>query len=48
MIAEEIENVGGDLNAATGLESTGYFARVLGEHVPLALGVTIESEVPHR
>ncbi len=37
MIAEEIENVGGDLNAATGLESTGYFARVLGEHVPLAL-----------
>jgi predicted Zn-dependent peptidase len=37
MIAEEIENVGGDLNAATGLESTGYFARVLGEHVTLAL-----------
>ncbi len=37
MIAEEIENVGGDLNAATGIESTGYFARVLGEHVPLAL-----------
>jgi len=37
MIAEEIENVGGDLNAATSLESTGYFARVLGENVPLAL-----------
>lgn len=36
-IAEEIENVGGDLNASTGLESTGYYARVLGEDVPLAL-----------
>ncbi len=28
-IAEEIEAVGGDLNAATGLETTAYFARVL-------------------
>lgn len=28
-IAEEIEEVGGDLNAATGLDSTCYFARVL-------------------
>lgn len=28
-IAEEIEAVGGDLNAATGLEHTAYFARVL-------------------
>ena len=28
-IAEEIEAVGGELNAATGLESTAYFARVL-------------------
>ena len=28
-IAEEIEAVGGDLNAATGLEQTAYFARVL-------------------
>lgn len=28
-IAEEIETVGGELNAATGPESTGYFARVL-------------------
>ncbi len=28
-IAEEIEEVGGDLNAATGLENTAYFARVL-------------------
>ena len=30
-IAEEIEDVGGDLNAETGVEQTGYFARVLGE-----------------
>jgi predicted Zn-dependent peptidase len=29
MIAEEIESVGGDLNAATGLDTTSYFARVL-------------------
>lgn len=28
-IAEEIEDAGGDLNAATGLEMTAYFARVL-------------------
>jgi len=28
-IAEEIEAVGGELNAATGLENTAYFARVL-------------------
>jgi predicted Zn-dependent peptidase len=28
-IAEEIEAVGGELNAATGLESTAYYARVL-------------------
>lgn len=28
-IAEEIESVGGELNAATGLESTAYYARVL-------------------
>ena len=35
-IAETIENVGGDLNAATSVEHTGYFARVLKEDVPLA------------
>lgn len=35
-IAEAIENVGGDLNAATSIEHTGYFARVLKEDVPLA------------
>src|SRR5712691_4423862 len=38
-IAETIEAVGGDLNAATSVESTGYFARVLKADVPLALDV---------
>src|SRR6478609_1744680 len=38
-IAEEIEAVGGDLNAATSAESTGYFARVLKADVTLALDV---------
>ena len=38
-IAETIENVGGDLNAETGAEQTGYFAHVLGEDVDLALDV---------
>jgi predicted Zn-dependent peptidase len=35
-IAEAIEDVGGDLNAATSVEHTGYFARVLKEDVGLA------------
>ena len=38
-IAEEIEAVGGDLNAATSVENTSYFARVLKEDVPLALDI---------
>jgi len=38
-IAEEIEAVGGDLNAATGIESTAYYARTLAADVPLALDV---------
>ncbi len=38
-IAEAIEAVGGDLNAATSVELTGYFARVLKADVPLALDV---------
>jgi len=38
-IAEEIEAVGGDLNAATGIETTAYYARVLRADVPLALDV---------
>lgn len=38
-IAEEIENVGGDLNAATSVETTSYYARVLKNDVPLALNI---------
>ena len=38
-IAEAIENVGGDLNAETGVERTGYFARVMGGDVALALDI---------
>lgn len=38
-IAEEIEAVGGDLNAATSVENTSYYARVLKEDVPLALDI---------
>jgi predicted Zn-dependent peptidase len=38
-IAEEIEAVGGDLNAATGVEMTAYYARTLKDDVPLALDV---------
>ncbi|HVX99949.1 MAG TPA: pitrilysin family protein [Pseudorhodoplanes sp.] len=38
-IAEEIEAVGGDLNAATSVETTAYYARVLRSDVGLALDV---------
>ncbi|KIZ39543.1 MULTISPECIES: pitrilysin family protein [Rhodopseudomonas] len=38
-IAEEIEAVGGDLNAGTSTESTAYYARVMKADVPLALDV---------
>jgi len=38
-IAEEIEAVGGDLNAATSIETTTYYARALKADVPLALDV---------
>ena len=38
-IAEEIEAVGGVLNAFTGRELTCYYARVLGSDLPLALDV---------
>ena len=43
-IAEEIEAVGGDLNAATGVEATAYYARMLKADVPLALDVL--SDIP--
>ncbi len=38
-IAEDIENVGGDINAATSAEGTSYTARVLGEDAGVALDV---------
>ncbi len=38
-IAEEIEAVGGHLNAYTGRESTAYYARVLADDAPLALDI---------
>jgi predicted Zn-dependent peptidase len=38
-IAEDIENVGGDINAATSVEYTSYTARVLGETIDVALDV---------
>ncbi|MFQ5785575.1 MAG: M16 family metallopeptidase [Alphaproteobacteria bacterium] len=38
-IAEEIESVGGHLNAYTSRESTAYLARVLKENVPLAVDI---------
>lgn len=38
-IAETIESVGGDINAATSIEHTGYFARVLKDDVALAADI---------
>src|SRR5215470_10365538 len=38
-IAEEIEAVGGDINAATSVETTAYYARVLKGDIPLAIDV---------
>jgi len=38
-IAEEIETAGGEINAATGVETTAYFARVLKDEVPRAVDV---------
>ena len=38
-IAVEIENVGGEMNAATSMESTSYFARVLRDDLPLAVDI---------
>jgi predicted Zn-dependent peptidase len=44
-IAEEIENVGGEVNAATSTETTSYYARVLKDHVPLAVDILAEEEL---
>ena len=38
-IAEEIEEVGGEVNAATSVETTSYYARILKDDVPLALDI---------
>ncbi len=38
-IAEEIEAVGGEVNAATSVETTSYYARILKNDVPLALDI---------
>ena len=38
-IAEEVENVGGHLNAYTSREHTAYYARVLKGDVPLAVDI---------
>ena len=38
-IAEEIESAGGEINAATGMETTTYYARVLKDDWPLALDI---------
>ncbi|MCF6320297.1 MAG: insulinase family protein [Rhizobiaceae bacterium] len=42
-IVEQVENVGGDVNAATSMETTAYFARLLKEDV--ALGVDILHDI---
>jgi predicted Zn-dependent peptidase len=55
-IAEEIEAVGGEVNAATSIETTSYYARVLKEDVPLAIDIlsdilsnsTFDPEELHR
>src|SRR5580704_2554699 len=42
-IAEEIEAVGGDINAGTGVEMTAYYARVLKEDI--ALGIDVLADI---
>jgi len=38
-IASQIENVGGEINAATSVETTAFYARVMREDVPLAIDI---------
>jgi predicted Zn-dependent peptidase len=47
-IAEEIEAVGGDLNAATGVDSTAYYARVMRKDLALALDILSDIIVSPR
>ena len=41
-IVAEIENVGGDLNASTSVETTAYYARVLKDDVPKATDILFD------
>jgi predicted Zn-dependent peptidase len=47
-IAEQIEDVGGELNAATSVETTSYYARVLKDDVPLALDILADILIDSR
>src|SRR5690606_32155273 len=38
-IASQIENVGGEINAATSVETTAFYARVLKDDLPLAIEI---------
>lgn len=38
-IASQIENVGGEINAATSVETTSFYARVLSDDIPLAVDI---------
>src|SRR5690606_42092443 len=38
-IASVIEDVGGEINAATSVETTSYYARVLSDEVPLTIDI---------
>ena len=44
-IADEIESVGGELNASTGLDTTAYYARVLGGDETVALELIADQTV---
>jgi predicted Zn-dependent peptidase len=41
-IAQEIEDVGGSLGAATGKENTCFYGRVMGEHLPVAIDLLMD------
>lgn len=41
-IATDIEDVGGDINASTNVETTAYFARILHNDIPLAIDILCE------
>ena len=47
-IAKEIDAVGGSLDAFTSRESTCFFAKVLGEHLPLAVDILADTFLHSR